>query len=392
MPSSTSAGRCWRPTAHGTWRCAGCCSATSPRGRSRYETFLRGLTATALDACPAERRHSTSSRRSAPTSRSGCWYGCSACRRRRPAHRLGQPDDRQHRPRRGRRPARVAGERGVPRPAVPLAGGTRGVRVRPTSSRSSARWRRRDLVSKLVNRVPEDGVPLSEQDFHNYFLLLIVAGQDDPAHDLALHEGAHRLPGALARLKERPVLLPPVSRSSCAGPRRCTTSAVPRPGTPTSAGLPSSRATRSCVVGERQPRPRVFRTRPLRRPPRRARAHGVRQGRTAPLPGQPLARMEIRIMFEEILARVDAVEHAGPVRTGAQQLRQRHQGVCRSASPAVEPDGWTPGARMGGAVTALSRARGCARRPRPHRPGGSTRRSPRGPAAPRAPRSASRTA
>jgi cytochrome P450 len=35
-----------------------------------------------------------------------------------------------------------------------------------------------DLVSKLINRIPEDGVPLSSTDFDNYFLLLVVAGNE----------------------------------------------------------------------------------------------------------------------------------------------------------------------------------------------------------------------
>jgi cytochrome P450 len=35
-----------------------------------------------------------------------------------------------------------------------------------------------DLVSKLVNRLPEDGVPLTPEQFDNYFLLLIVAGNE----------------------------------------------------------------------------------------------------------------------------------------------------------------------------------------------------------------------
>lgn len=32
-----------------------------------------------------------------------------------------------------------------------------------------------DLVSRLVNQVPGDGEPLSDRDFDNYFLLLVVA-------------------------------------------------------------------------------------------------------------------------------------------------------------------------------------------------------------------------
>jgi len=35
-----------------------------------------------------------------------------------------------------------------------------------------------DLVSKLVNRLPEDGVPLTPEHFDNYFLLLVVAGNE----------------------------------------------------------------------------------------------------------------------------------------------------------------------------------------------------------------------
>ena len=35
-----------------------------------------------------------------------------------------------------------------------------------------------DLVSKLVNRIPEDGIPLSPEHFDNYFLLLVVAGNE----------------------------------------------------------------------------------------------------------------------------------------------------------------------------------------------------------------------
>ena len=35
-----------------------------------------------------------------------------------------------------------------------------------------------DLVSKLVNRMPEDGIPLSQEHYDNYFLLLVVAGNE----------------------------------------------------------------------------------------------------------------------------------------------------------------------------------------------------------------------
>ena len=35
-----------------------------------------------------------------------------------------------------------------------------------------------DLVSKLVNRLPEDGIPLTPEHFDNDFLLLVVAGNE----------------------------------------------------------------------------------------------------------------------------------------------------------------------------------------------------------------------
>ena len=35
-----------------------------------------------------------------------------------------------------------------------------------------------NLVSRLVNRIPEDGIPLTPTDFDNYFLLLVVAGNE----------------------------------------------------------------------------------------------------------------------------------------------------------------------------------------------------------------------
>ncbi len=51
----------------------------------KYEDFLRGLTKATVDAALARAASSTSSRRSAPTSRSRCWSGCSTCRRPTPA-------------------------------------------------------------------------------------------------------------------------------------------------------------------------------------------------------------------------------------------------------------------------------------------------------------------
>lgn len=43
-----------------------------------------------------------------------------------------------------------------------------------------------DLVSKLVNRIPEDGIPLSQEHFDNYFLLLVVAGNETTRQAMTL--------------------------------------------------------------------------------------------------------------------------------------------------------------------------------------------------------------
>ncbi|MEX3105288.1 MULTISPECIES: cytochrome P450 [unclassified Streptomyces] len=66
-----------------------------------------------------------------------------------------------------------------------------------------------DLVSKLVNTTPKDGVPLSPQDFDNYFLLLVVAGNETTRHTIT-HSMLALLqhPEQLARLQSDPALIP----------------------------------------------------------------------------------------------------------------------------------------------------------------------------------------
>ncbi|MFF9349353.1 cytochrome P450 [Streptomyces sp. NPDC014734] len=66
-----------------------------------------------------------------------------------------------------------------------------------------------DLVSTLVNETPRDGVPLSPRDFDNYFLLLVVAGNETTRHTIT-HSMLALLqhPEQLARLQEDPSLIP----------------------------------------------------------------------------------------------------------------------------------------------------------------------------------------
>ena len=66
-----------------------------------------------------------------------------------------------------------------------------------------------DLVSKLVNETPRDGVPLSDQDFDNYFLLLVVAGNETTRHAIT-HSMLALIqhPEQLDRLRRDPSLMP----------------------------------------------------------------------------------------------------------------------------------------------------------------------------------------
>lgn len=105
-----------------------------------------------------------------------------------------------------------------------------------------------DLVSKLVNTTPRDGVPLSPQDFDNYFLLLVVAGNETTRHTIT-HSMLALLqhPEQLARLREDPSLIPLAVEEFLRWASPSTTSAAPRPATSNSAASRSRRATRlSC--------------------------------------------------------------------------------------------------------------------------------------------------
>lgn len=42
-----------------------------------------------------------------------------------------------------------------------------------------------DLVSKLINTPPSDGIPLSDLDYQNYFALLIIAGNETTRHTIS---------------------------------------------------------------------------------------------------------------------------------------------------------------------------------------------------------------
>ncbi len=175
-----------------------------------------------------------------------------------------------------------------------------------------------DLVSKLVNRIPEDGIPLNDRDFNNYFLLLVVAGNETTRHAIshtALALVQH--PDQLEILKRSPELIPDAVEEFLrwASPvyhfRRTATRDVELDGAEIRSG---DKVTMWFASGNRDSA--VFED-PYRFDVTRTKVDHVAFGKGGPhfCLGNALARMEIRVMFEELIPRIGAIELAGePVR------------------------------------------------------------------------------
>jgi cytochrome P450 len=176
---------------------------------------------------------------------------------------------------------------------------------------------RDDLVSRLVNTEPEDGIPLSEQDFRNYFLVLVVAGNETSRHAitasmLALIEH----PEQRALLQDRPELIPTAVEEFLrwSSPvnyfRRTAVRDVDLAGTPIRAG---DKVVTWFSSANRDPEvfsdPDTF---DVTRSPNEHLTFGA--GGPHFCLGAALARLELRVMFEELLPRLDSVQLAGPLR------------------------------------------------------------------------------
>ncbi|MFI6642824.1 cytochrome P450 [Streptomyces sp. NPDC050504] len=174
-----------------------------------------------------------------------------------------------------------------------------------------------DLVSRLVNEVPRDGVPLSGQDFDNYFLLLVVAGNETTRH--AISHSALALienPDQLARLRDDPALIPAAVEEFLrwASPiyhfRRTATRDTELGGRKVKEG---DKVVMWYASGNRDegvfPDPYAFDV-------TRAENDHLTFGKGSPhlCLGNLLARTEIRIMFEELIPRLADIRLAGPVR------------------------------------------------------------------------------
>ena len=173
-----------------------------------------------------------------------------------------------------------------------------------------------DLISMLVNRTPEDGEPLSATDFDNYFLLLVIAGNETTRHTisqamLALIEHQDQL----RILQDRPELIPNAVEEFLrwASPvyhfRRTATRDTELGGKQIKADdkvvMWFASGNRDADVFEDPDRFDVTRTN----------IDHVTFGKGSPhmCLGNALARMEIRLMFTELIPRLGSIELNGEV-------------------------------------------------------------------------------
>jgi cytochrome P450 len=174
-----------------------------------------------------------------------------------------------------------------------------------------------DLVSMLVNQIPEDGQALSSTDFDNYFLLLVVAGNETTRHTISLAMLAlieHQ--EQLKLLRERPELIPGAVEEFLrwASPvyhfRRTATRDVELGGAQIKQG---DKVVMWFASGNRDEA--VFEN-PYDFDVTRNNTNHVTFGKGSPhlCLGNNLARMEVRLMFEELIPRLRTIELTGDVR------------------------------------------------------------------------------
>ena len=173
-----------------------------------------------------------------------------------------------------------------------------------------------DLVSRLVNDVPEDGIPLSENDFNSYFLLLVVAGNETTRHTIT-HSMNYLMqnPDQIALLQEKPELIPWAVEEflRMASPvyhfRRTATKDTELGGKQIKQG---DKVVTWFASGNRDSA--AFDD-PYRMDVTRNPNEHMSFGRGGPhmCLGNSLARLEIRIMFEDLLSRITSVKQTGPL-------------------------------------------------------------------------------
>jgi len=172
-----------------------------------------------------------------------------------------------------------------------------------------------DLISKLVNRMPDDGIPLTDTDFDNYFLLLIVAGNETTRQAMTLSMKAmmdfpEQLQYFLDNMDKSQIMVEEMLRY--ASPvyhfRRTATKDVELHGKTIKKG---DKVVTWFAAGNRDPErfanPYDL---DLSRFPNDHLTFG--KGVHTCL-GANLARLEIRILFEELLPRLASIEQTGDI-------------------------------------------------------------------------------
>ena len=173
-----------------------------------------------------------------------------------------------------------------------------------------------DLVSILANRLPEDGVPLSDRDFENYFTLLVIAGNETTRHSIS-HAMLALInnPDQIRALQDNPALMPGAVEEFLrwASPvyhfRRTATRDVELHGKQIKEG---DKVVMWFASGNRDQS--VFED-PYRFDVSRTNVDHMTFGKGSPhlCLGNNLARMEIRLMFEELLPRIADIQLTGEV-------------------------------------------------------------------------------
>ncbi|MBP6043143.1 MAG: cytochrome P450 [Rhodoluna sp.] len=173
-----------------------------------------------------------------------------------------------------------------------------------------------DLVSVMVNSPMSDGIALTERDFHTNFLLLVVAGNETTRHTIS-HTMNNLInnPDQLALLQERPDLIPWAVEEFLryASPvyhfRRTATKDVELNGVNIKAG---QKVVPWFASGNRDEtmfeNPNKF---DVTRNPNEHMTFG--RGGPHMCLGNALARIELRVMFEDLINRVDKVERTGDI-------------------------------------------------------------------------------
>jgi len=174
-----------------------------------------------------------------------------------------------------------------------------------------------DLVSVLANRMPDDQVPLTQQDFNNYFSLLVIAGNETTRHAISSSMlGLIEQPEQMRVLKDKPELMATAVEELLrwASPvyhfRRTATRDVELGGKEVKEG---DKVVMWFASGNRDEA--VFQD-PYTIDVTRTNVDHMTFGKGSPhlCLGNALARMEIRLMFEELLPRLADIEVAGEVR------------------------------------------------------------------------------